>query len=382
MICVYDIETYKYAFIVCCKNINTGETLEFEISFRKDDRVRLINHILKIKGQVGFNNINFDYPILHWFLLNQQNYSKDSLPEAIYNEANRIISEERTSINPKEVAVPQLDLYRIWHYHNKAKSTSLKYLEFNLRMDDIQDLPYKIDEELDDEKIDKIIKYCHHDVLATYNFYLKSKNKISLRKKLSNKYNLNLMNQPDVGMGENLVLDSYCKLTGKDKQEVRNLRSEYKFIQGKDVIFPSIKFETEEMNNWLNKLKNIYLKRVDFFWEGEIIKLFGQDYQVGLGGLHIEQIPGVYEKEDYQFLTEWDCAGMYPTFIALHGQYPRHLGKEFLTLYRDIRDARMVAKKTGDKVMDAAGKLIGNGTFGLKKNLNIIWIYKKYLVYL
>lgn len=243
MIEVYDVETYKRAFIVCCLNIYTNEKLDFEISTRKDQRESLIKHILKIKGQIGYNIINFDYPIIHWFLNNQQNYSSgESLCEAIYNEANRIIKEENTFINYKEVIIPQLDLYRIWHYDNKAKATSLKYLEFNLRMDNIEDLPYRTDEELDGFMIDKIIEYCHHDVLATFNFYNKTKHKISLRKKLSKIYKLNLMNKSDVGMGENLVLDSYCKLTGKDKQEVRELRSNYKFNSIKNYIFSLYKF--------------------------------------------------------------------------------------------------------------------------------------------
>ncbi|MFW5889292.1 MAG: hypothetical protein ACOC3V_01900 [bacterium] len=364
MIYIYDIETYKKAFIVCALQKDTQKKLEFEISHRKDDIVRLMRHLLSVKGQIGYNNLDFDYPVLHWFLKNFQNYDQYSLPEAIYYEAQRIIDEDYSSINPSEVMIPQLDLFKIWHYNNGARATSLKYLEFNMRMDNIEDLPYEIDSDLTDEMIDEIIEYCHHDVYATYLFYLKSKNRISLRRKLSKKYGLSLMNKSDVGIAEELVLDSYCKLTGRDKQEVRDTKSVYDYIVAKDVILPQIKFKTKRMQTWLEKLKDTYLKAMDHDWKGEVIKLFDEEYQVGLGGLHIIQKSKRFIKANDEFLTEWDCAGMYPTFIALHGMYPDHLGKEFLTLYRQVRDDRMIAKKTGDSVMDAAGKLMGNGTFG------------------
>jgi len=380
MIDIYDIETYKEAFIFCALRIDGKEKKEFEISYSKNDTEKLVKYLLSIKGLIGYNNLNFDYPIIHWFLNNFQNYDQYSLPEILYNKAQEIINEEFSSINPTDVIIPQLDLYRIWHYNNKARRTSLKYLEFNMRMNIIEDLPYKIDEHLNDEKINKIIEYCHRDVKATHNFYVKSKPKITLRRNLKKKYGLNLINRPDVGIAEDLVLHSYCQQTNLEKSYVKTLKSEYNFIQAKDIILPQIKFKTVQMQKWLDKLKQVYLKRMGGFWQGEIITLFNEQYQVGLGGLHIEQKSFRFIKKENQFLTEWDCAGMYPTFIALHGMYPAHLGKEFLTLYRKIRDDRMIAKKNGDKVMDAAGKLMGNGTFG-KFGSDLSFLYDLKMLY-
>ena len=116
------------------------------------------------------------------------------------------------------------------------------------------------------------------------------------------------------------------------------------------------------------------------FWKGEIVELFGEEYQVKLGGLHIIQKPGIYEIKEDEQITERDCAGMYPTFIDHHGMYPRHLGKEFLKLYRKIRADRTEAKFNGDKVMDAAGKLQGNGIFG-KFGSELSWLYDLKMLY-
>ncbi|MFW6226461.1 MAG: hypothetical protein ACOC3V_05860, partial [bacterium] len=308
MIWIYDIETYEQAFILCARQKDNGRKLEFEISRRKDDTVKLVKHLLSVKGQIGYNNLEFDYPVLHWFLKNFQNYDQNSLPKALCEEANKIIHEDNSRISPSEVMIPQLDLLKIWHYDNGARYTSLKYLEFNMRMDNIEDLPYDIHADLTDEMIDNLIKYCHHDVYATYLFYKLSLNRISLRRKLSKKYGLGLMNKSDVGIAEDLVLDSYCKLTGRDKQEVRESRTEWDFIKAKDVILSQVKFKTTNMQLWLDKLKNTYLKAKDNFWKGEIINLYDEEYQVGLGGLHIIQKPKRFVKKDNEFLTEWDCA--------------------------------------------------------------------------
>lgn len=361
---IYDIETYNEAFILCAQDRDTLEKKHFEISWRIDDTERLIEYLNSIQGQIGFNVINFDYPVLHWILQNYKKYNQYTLPQAICEKAQEIIKQEFSSIKENEVLIPQLDLFKIWHYGNKARITSLKYLEFTMEMDNIEDLPFDIYSNLTSEMIDKIIEYCYHDVHATYTFYLKSLGRIKLRKDLSKKYGISLLNRPDVGIAEDLVLHSYCQQTGKDKQEVKKLKTEYDWIQGKNVILPLIEFKTEQMQSWLLQLKEVYLKRMGGFWKGEVISLYGEEYQIGLGGLHIEQKPGIYEISDEQYMAELDCAGMYPTFICNHGMYPAHLGKEFLTLYKEIREARLEAKKSGDKVMDAAGKLIGNGLFG------------------
>lgn len=377
MVYIYDIETYYDTFIICLKERDSGDKFHFEISNRKDqskDLFKFLNYLLHNNGgMIGYNNLNFDYPVLHWMMQNP--YSKSA---QICEYAQDIIKSEENTAIWKGIA--QLDLYKIWHYDNDARRTSLKYLEFAMRADNIGDLPYDIYENLSSEMIDNIIEYCYHDVENTYNFYLKSVHKIELRKKLSEKYGINLLNKSDVGIAETLLLDSYCKKTGLDKSYVRELRSEYNFIQVKDILFPQISFKTKAMRDWLENFKTVYLKRMEGFWKGDDISLFGETYTIAKGGLHIQQKPGIYIALDDQFIREWDCSGMYPTFISLWRQFPAHLGEEFLELYSDIRDQRMIAKKNGDKVMDAAGKIQGNGSYG-KFGSSVSYLYDLKMLY-
>jgi hypothetical protein len=78
MICVYDIETYAEAFIVCFLDIANKRTYSFEISKRKDETPELILFLQKCKGLIGFNNLDFDYPVIHWFIQNHKYYNQYS----------------------------------------------------------------------------------------------------------------------------------------------------------------------------------------------------------------------------------------------------------------------------------------------------------------
>ena len=63
---VFDLETYPNFFLAVFKNIVTKEYNYFEISDRKSDQISLKKFLNEqVKGLIGFNNLNFDYPVLH-----------------------------------------------------------------------------------------------------------------------------------------------------------------------------------------------------------------------------------------------------------------------------------------------------------------------------
>ena len=68
---VYDIEMYPNFFLVGFYNVVTKETVKFEISQRKDEILALISFLHNHKGAtlIGFNNLVYDYPLLHYFIL-------------------------------------------------------------------------------------------------------------------------------------------------------------------------------------------------------------------------------------------------------------------------------------------------------------------------
>ena len=71
---VYDIETFPNAFTLTICHTFLDLNFVFEISRRKDNREQLFHFIefLEINKHrmVGFNNLAFDYPVLHFLLTN------------------------------------------------------------------------------------------------------------------------------------------------------------------------------------------------------------------------------------------------------------------------------------------------------------------------
>ena len=190
---IYDIETYKSAFTFAVIRADAKFARVFEVSERTNELDRIyacVDHIEVTEGRlVGFNNVGFDYPILHEVLTNRRSWEAKSgkqVAAAVHKLAQKQIDSFKdngfgNSIKTDEQIVPQVDLYRIHHFNNKAKATGLKMLEFNMRMDNIEDLPYAVDAELTDAEIDKLKTYNMHDVRCTLAFYLKSLTQIEFR---------------------------------------------------------------------------------------------------------------------------------------------------------------------------------------------------------
>lgn len=259
----YDIETYPNLFSMVIGNMETRKMRVFEISDRKDERqdmFQYLRNIVKSGGSmVGFNNVGFDYPVIHMLLKNQKATVDD-----IYNKAQHIISnfDDRFAhiIRDKDVLIPQIDLFKIHHFDNVARMTSLKMLEFNMRMDNIEELPFKSGTYLSSEQIDHLIEYNKHDLKATALFLEKSMNEINFREGLSKKQNKNVMNFNDTKIGKDYFVSELEKnnkgccyeYNGRNRSIRQTKRSK---INLGECIFPYIKFNRPEFKailDWIS----------------------------------------------------------------------------------------------------------------------------------
>ena len=208
---IYDIETFPNCFTFCAVYSNGKGIRVYEISERKDETEMLLEFLRNVKKHeyilVGFNNVGFDYPVIH-YLLDKSKKAKQSgkslsiTANELYRVANDIISNMKEggfggNIRSEEVIIPQMDLYKIHHFDNKARSTSLKMLEFNMRSDNIEDLPFPVGKTLTNDEIDVLIAYNKHDVMQTLKFYNASTEAIALREELSVQYGFDCTNFND-----------------------------------------------------------------------------------------------------------------------------------------------------------------------------------------
>ena len=377
---VYDIETLKNLFCYTALNIETEEVFQAVIWKDTNEIFELVEHLNSCRGLIGFNNISFDYPVIHYILENEDDWKYgyfhgDELTEKIYTKAQEVIGDEWSGVKDKYMKVPQLDLFRIWHYNNKARMTSLKKLEIAMRYDNVQDMPYSNDTEITSmEQVQEILDYNLNDVRATFDFYKKTREKLDLRRGLYQKYGLRCMNFPDTKIGEELTLKLYCEATGEDINEVRKRRTYREVFKFKECFPDYLYFETPDFNELQDYLEGIEVNELKGSFKYSF-EYHGFTFDLGTGGIHGCIKQGVYESDDEYIIVDVDVSSLYPSLAIANNLYPEHLGEEFCDVYKEgIVQPRLEAKKAGDKVMANGFKLSANSVYG-KSNSEFSWLY-------
>ena len=264
---VYDIETLAGCYTYSGYNIDTKEVKQFVIHESRNDLIEMVNHIKSLKGMVGYNNLSFDYPIIHFILKEYTKWgllSNQEIIDKIYNKAQEIINKQDSRdkfshlIRSKDMFVEQMDLFKMWHFDNKARRTSLKSLEISMNYPNVMDMPIShIEKNITIDQIDEVLEYNLNDVMATYKFFLLSKDKIELRKGLKQKYGLDCINYSDSKIGESLVLDLYSKAIKCNIWDIKSAGGTYNdCINLNECIFDYIEFKTDIFKSLLDNLKS------------------------------------------------------------------------------------------------------------------------------
>jgi hypothetical protein len=370
---VYDIEVFPNFFSYTGFNIINKTYYKFYIYDNNDfkDKINeLKNYILSLKGMIGFNNINYDYIIIHDLLNDKFKCNLD-----IYNKSQEIINNQNRDI---KITIPewkhlvkQLDLFKIHHFDNKAKRTSLKDVQIAIQWKKVQDFPYSFDHFVLEEQIEEILDYNTNDVLSTYEFYLKSLDQIKLRKELSKEFNMNMLNYNEPKLGSEIFLDMIHKESKINKKELRELRTKRDKIIVKNILLPYIKFKTKEFNKVLEHFQNKIItdtkSKNNFSFIHNEIK-----YDYGQGGIHACINSGIYKSDNDNVIYDIDVASFYPNLAINNGFKPEHLGSIFNNIYKFIYDRRKEIPKTD--IRNGAYKLCLNGVFG-KSNEETSYLY-------
>lgn len=324
---VYDIETYPNIFSFVFRKVSKDRQIKiFEISSRKNEFSELVSFLEQENLiLIGYNNVKFDYPVLHR-ILELKGINLKSLHKYVQE---KIVNVEYSNISPYLVKIPQIDLLKIWHYDNKARMTSLKWLEFSLNWYKVQDLPFKPSSIIPEDKFDDLIEYNINDVDFTYEFFQKSLNAIQFRVSMSQVLNHDVMNYSDVKIGEYLNRVTYEKLSGVPYINFKNLQTERDIIEIKDLIPDFIKFETSTFQSFLEDIRKDSINaNTKGDWERHI-SIGDMNIKFAKGGLHSEDEPGARICKPGYYLKEKDVGSMYPKAIIAGNYYPEHLGEDW-----------------------------------------------------
>ena len=367
-----DTEIYPNCFLLVAQICDTSLTFSYEVSQFRDDSKELMLFLQWLQfnnGRAyGFNIVGFDGPLIHLFM---QMGGKAS-PGVLYDKAQAIINSQDDgdkfahTVRPSDRAFEWVDLYRINHFNNRARATSLKSLEFNMRMDNIEDLPFPVGALLTREQIDVLKHYCAYDVRATELFRTKNLDAIRLREELSLRYDRDMMNHDDVKIGsaifeialENAGVQLYD--FGPNGRTPRQTKRSV--IHLKECIPKWITFDQPEFTRVLNWFKAQSITETKGVFTDITATVNGFTFVFGLGGIHGSVESEIIESDDEHIIIDLDVQSYYPNLSIKNRIYPEHLGEQFCDVYEQLFNARKNTKKGSSE--NAAYKLALNGTYG------------------
>ncbi len=272
---IYDLEVYPNFFSFSAVYRTKSKKVQYEISDRKnqvDDLLEFLRNCVRTECRlVGFNNVGFDYPILHFIIEKSRKSIKEGKPlkvtaGQIYKKMLEMFENKKddrfgSKIKDDEVVIPQVDLYLINHFDNKARSTSLKMLEFNMRSNNIQELPVPAGTVLTPAQMDIVLDYNMHDVMETLKFYNYCDEALTLREELTKLFGFDCTNFNDTKIGKQLFINSLeeakpgsCYIQTEHGRKMNQTKRE--FIRIKECIFPYVQFERPEfkaVHEWFTK---------------------------------------------------------------------------------------------------------------------------------
>ncbi len=427
---LWDIECYPNLFLICAKNVETKERKTYQVSPLGDDRISIANWLKNdVEEMVGFNSINYDYPMLHYALTDLWSLKGREFCERLHKHSKDLIRGKNMYLDETDYIRKQIDLFKINHFDNKAKMTSLKLLEFNLKLDNIQELPYNPEVALQPSEIKEVIEYCDNDVDATELVYNATLSEIELREKLSPQYGIDFTNYNSTKIGENILISKIIKELGEHKvyrkymtdrgERLEIINTPRESIALKDVIFDYVTFTTKPFKKLLEWFKSKViidtngvfsnipveeLKVIEGYYATEKlawnatkeqmvmqkmintknelktlnIKQFNLQYDFGVGGLHACVPPGIYESDDEYTIIDVDVTSFYPNLAIKNKIYPKHYGPEFCDIYESIYKERKKYNKKQFPAENLALKLSLNGAYG-KSNSSYSALYDPFL---
>lgn len=347
----------------------SSETRIFVIDNDLDDKQLMFDFLEnEVAGLVGFNSIKFDAQVLE-YIYRYPDCSAGDIKR--YAQLITSDNDRMNDVSEWRLRHKHLDLYKIHHFDNKNKRTGLKWCEFSMDLENIEDMPSQGKGE---NWLQMVLSYNLNDVIATKELYKRTAGMIELRKQLTKMYGINLLNASDSKIGSELTLKLYCQKTGKNIKDVKSMRTYRKSIKFSEIIFPYINFKSVEFNMLLNHFKKLEIKDTKSDSEFSVgYKGFQFDY--GNGGIHGSISNSIVESNDDEIIIDADVSSLYPSIAIVNELYPRHLGKEFPKIYNDeIVLPRLAAKKTGNTVLADGFKLAANSVYG-KSNDIYSWLY-------
>ena len=379
---VHDYETLSNCFVAVFESVKSTHTEVFVVHDLQNDIDELILFLERNRDydewHVSFNGLGFDSQITEHILRNADQLREMGgceIANWIYGKAQEIIQsqdEQRfLEFSTRDLQINQVDVFKLNHWDNPAKRSSLKWIQYTMDWPNIMDMPIHHSTEIKTfEQIEEIIYYCKNDVSSTKKIMGLSKKQIELRKQLTDEYNINLFSASEPRISKELFLHFLSQKTGIKKNELRNLRTKREQIIVNDIILDYVNFKTASFQRLLSKFRDVVIfpdeTKGGFKYS---VQYKGVKTDFGLGGIHGARSSKVYESTEDMIIMTSDVTSFYPNLAIRNRWSPAHLPKEeFCEQYEWFFDER---KKISKKdIRNYVYKIILNSTYGLSNDAN------------
>jgi predicted PolB exonuclease-like 3'-5' exonuclease len=284
---VYDVETPANCFILCTYEPTTNTKVEFKITEEEGDIMDVFKYMDDNKGKywVSWNGIGFDNQVLEaiWKKRAEMKHMTNrEIIDWIYDFSQDVIKVTRHGgyhrYSERKMTFKPIDLFKLHHFDNKMRMSNggLKNMEYYLGMDiDTYEFDFS-KTTIDEEELEIITKYCHHDVYATWLMYLLTRGRVNelpkfvpqwikdlhedndqiqMRIDIGESFDIPCLNWSTTRIGTEITKQYYCKEKGIEIKDLPKKGMFRKNVKLKHCIPDYIQFETPEYQKILEDLK-------------------------------------------------------------------------------------------------------------------------------
>ena len=340
----YDVEVFKYDFIVVFKNKRTKEYAIFH-----NDNLGVRDFILDTGIYCGFNTKGYDQ------------YTIKAICNGFSPEELKQVNDWLIHTDGQGWECPYLNgvFYRFNNVDirdDMQKGLSLKAIEGHLYMSVEEcDVPFDIDRPLTPEEVKKVIKYCIHDVDAADKItdvrfdYLRTKRNLGQR----------------AGVDEVKALSSTnAKLTAMMLKAVRR-----EWTDGRDYVYPpnlDLSIIPQPILDFFETIHDKSIPDEKLFETSFTIDIGGMSTKFAWGGVHGSLTCYYEEATEDRVVQNRDVSSLYPSIIEMYNYLSRNVPDP--ELFYAIRKDRIQAKHIGDKQTANDLKLPLNTVSGAQEN--------------
>jgi len=377
-----DYETLKNCFTGVFEHYKTTETKVFVVhDLRNDlnDFISFLNENINNKEwHISYNGLAFDGQVTHYILDNHKswlNLSGCEVANIIYKYAQRCIqksnAKEFSDYPQWKMKISQIDVFKLHHWDNPAKRSSLKWIQYSMDWENILDMPIHHETEITTQKeIDVILEYCVNDVRSTKEVYNRAKSQIGLRKELTKTYGINMFSASEPRISKEIFGYYLSRNLNIPKKDLRKMRTYRDTIKVKDIILPCVSFTSDEFKTLHDRFKTLEVDAASlkggfkYYIDYKDVKT-----HFGLGGAHGANSKGMYESTEDLVIMSSDVTSFYPNLAIKNKWSPEHFPKdEFCNQYEWFFEERKKIPKSNP--MNYVYKIILNSTFGLSNDVN------------